>query len=107
MAKCGASPEWLPQLHLFSKWRSSVGVKHMTSAERDECIQLYLREWTLDALADRYYRSRNTIINLVKRRGVQRGKPKWMTGLSRTTLWRKRQFRDRTTSTAERTGATA
>lgn len=47
---------------------------HMTEAERDECIRLYLDWETLDALAERYDRSRNTIQRLVRVRGVQRGR---------------------------------
>lgn len=49
------------------------GVKHMTKAERDECIRLYLDEKvTRLALAERFGRSIETIGRLIKKRDAHR-----------------------------------
>lgn len=51
-----------------------VKYRRMTEQERDECVSLYLEWETLDALAERYNRARETIRRLIKRRGANRGR---------------------------------
>lgn len=47
--------------------------RHMTCAERDECVRLYLVGTTLDRLSEIFNRDRCTIGRLVARRAVKRG----------------------------------
>lgn len=48
--------------------------RHMTPAERDECISLFRNGTTADALAERYDRDIVTVRRLIARRGAKRGK---------------------------------
>jgi hypothetical protein len=54
--------------------RKTTRPNHMTPAERDECMRLYLAGTTLDCLAEIFDRERCTIGRLVARRGVKRGR---------------------------------
>lgn len=56
------------------KLQQVVSHRTMTEVERDECVRMYLAGATLDRLAEIFDRERNTIVRLVRRRGVQRGR---------------------------------
>lgn len=54
--------------------RKTERPNHMTPAERDDCVRLYLTGTTLDRLAEIFDRERCTIGRLVARCGVKRGR---------------------------------
>lgn len=50
-----------------------VGKRHMSKLERKECLRLYGIGVTIDALANKYDRHRETITTLIRRNKAQRG----------------------------------
>lgn len=53
-----------------------TGRRHMLPAERDEAVRLYLADYTVDSIAEKFERDRRTICRLIGRRTVRRGRPR-------------------------------
>lgn len=67
--------------------------RNMTPAERDICIEFYKAWVTLDNLAYWFDRDRNTIIELIARRGAHRGR--WRDPNPNGYAIRQRRYRQR------------
>jgi IS30 family transposase len=52
--------------------RKTSGLRHMTPAERDDCVRLYRDGATIDQLAEQFDRDHRTVARLVARRRAWR-----------------------------------